>query len=157
MDSLAMKSFRKALKIDPQNALLLNLIGLSYYNQGAYMQAYAYYHQSYTNGGTRETYLNNLGLIYAKLGRLEDARRTFEKMQKLTPEDSFLYRNWTVYYALMDNKPMALENLEKAILLGYDDLKWINREDSFESIRAEVRYKKIIGDLEAKLKMGLLQ
>ena len=92
---------------------------------------------------------NNIGYNYAKLRQFPQAKMYFEKFQAISTSGR-IFRNWAMYYALQNDKNQALENLQKAVFLGYNDLKWITTDDSLDSIRSERAYKVLV----EKLKKG---
>ena len=91
-----------------------------------------------------------LGLLYINKQLFTDARITFTEYQLLYPNHPYTYRNWAMYYALQNQKEEALENLEKAIALGYNDLQWLQTDDSMDSIRNEPRFKALLEKLRAQ-------
>ena len=95
------------------------------------------------------TSYNNTGYAYIKLRLLPQAKACFEASEKINPS-SHVFRNWAMYYALQNDKPRALENLQKAVELGYDDLKWIETDDSIESLRGEEAYKELVEHLKKR-------
>ena len=90
---------------------------------------------------------NDSGYAYAKIHQFSQAKEQFENYQKNNTSGT-IFRNWAMYYALQNDKAKALENLQKAISLGYKDLKWIETDDSLESIRGEQGYKEIVEQLK---------
>lgn len=91
----------------------------------------------------------NLGITYIKNHNFFDAKACFEKSERLKPDER-VYRGWAMYYALQNDTPRALENLQKAVELGYKDLKWIETDESLESIRGELLYKELVEKLKKK-------
>ncbi|MBK7937114.1 MAG: tetratricopeptide repeat protein [Lewinellaceae bacterium] len=95
------------------------------------------------------TSYNNTGLTYAKLRQFPEAKTYFEKYQAIGPSGR-AYRNWALYHALQNDKLKAMENLQKAVDLGYNDLKWITTDESLEGIRDWAAYKVIVEQLQAQ-------
>ena len=58
------------------------------------------------------------------------------------------YRNWAVYYAVQGKKGHALLFLQKAVDLGYDDVEWLQTDDSMDSLRNEKAFIEIVGKLK---------
>jgi hypothetical protein len=54
------------------------------------------------------------------------------------------YYNFCCTYALLNNKPKALEFLEKSIKAGYLNYQHIQTDTDLESIRNEEKYKKLV-------------
>ena len=73
--------------------------------------------------------------------------RAFEdptRSEELDSTNSWVYRNWACYYASENEIERAIENLQKAIDLGYDDLEWIEEEETLNNLRDEDRYQQLI-------------
>jgi len=45
---------------------------------------------------------------------------------------------------------LALQNLEKAIQLGYDDVEWLEEESSLASIRVSSRFEQLLNSIQEK-------
>jgi tetratricopeptide (TPR) repeat protein len=147
----AIEAFQKALPFEAQPAPIYNSIGLCYYSLKDYAQALQYYEQSYQlDSADAWIYLNNTGMAHAKSGNLEEAKRRFEQMQALIPNEGLPYRDWGLYYALKGDTGQALANLEKAVQLGYDNLLWIEAEEALEVLRGEARYRAVVEQLKTK-------
>ena len=93
------------------------------------------------------SFYNNIGAAYAKNGQFEEAHTAFNEYQKLLPHDGRTYRNWAIYHTLQGDKEKALQSLQRAVELGYDDLKWFETDDSMDSLRAQKAFKQIIEKL----------
>ena len=46
-----------------------------------------------------------------------------------------------MYYALQDEKEKAIEQLKKAIELGYNDIEWFETDDSINNLRKEKEFQ----------------
>ena len=119
-----------------------NYKGMCHYYLKQYPKAITSYNAGLAiDGSFKElNYYNNLGTAYVKNLQFAKAKKAFIKYQKLYPNNGRVYRNWAMYYALQNKKENALENLEKAIALGYIDLKWLQTDDSMNSLRNEPRF-----------------
>jgi len=53
-------------------------------------------------------------------------------------------------YALLGEKKNALDWLEKAVETGWEDLDHLEKDSDLESLRSEVRYKKLTENLKVK-------
>ena len=51
-------------------------------------------------------------------------------------------------YALRGEKNEALQNLQKAIELGYDDIEWLKTDDSIDCLRQKKTFIKIVENLK---------
>ena len=141
----ALQDFQRALEFGTEKAAIYNWIGLCYYYQKDYSKAIKYYEKSYQAGFEDEyIYLNNTGMAYAKMGQYDEAKAKFERLEELLPEEGLAYRDWAAYYALKGEPEKALDNLEKAIELGYDNWEWVETDDSLDELREHPRYQALL-------------
>ncbi len=92
----------------------------------------------------------HLGLAYAKGRQWELARLTFETYEALSPDKVGAHRNWVLYHALKGDDEKALASLQRAVELGYDDLRWIEQEGALEELRDMDAYKELIERLKVE-------
>jgi tetratricopeptide (TPR) repeat protein len=128
-------------------------IAIIYYEIGDYKKSIKYYskaakidpefHSTYYS-----YFYNDIGLAFVKNRQFDKAKKVFRKYEKLHPKDGISFLNWAEYYALQNDKEKALLYLQKAVDFGYDDLRWIKRDRSLDSIRNEAKYNIIIEQLE---------
>ena len=55
-----------------------------------------------------------------------------------------------IYFALQGQNEKTLQNLQKAVELGFNDLEWVKTDSSLESIREEGAYLEIVRQMEKK-------
>ena len=96
-------------------------------------------------------YYNDVGMSLVKKGEFDKATDAFKKYQNLFPKKGESYRNWALLYALQNQKEKAIENLQKAIDLGYDDMHWLQNEESLEAIRPEPAFQKLLKQLDVQI------
>ncbi|NNF33454.1 MAG: tetratricopeptide repeat protein [Saprospiraceae bacterium] len=160
----ALEYQRKALIIfeeimDPNHPILpkfYNLICSTYRSLGEYIKALEYEQKALEirkeildpNHPDLAASYNNIGLTHAKLNQFKEAHEAFTTYEKRFPEAGRSFRNWAMYYALKGDKEKALLNLKKAIELGYNDLNWLETDDSMDSLRNEEEFKAIIASLK---------
>ncbi|PHN08465.1 tetratricopeptide repeat protein [Flavilitoribacter nigricans] len=128
-----------------------NMIGLCHYYMKHYPEAIAAYEKDLELDptGKENQFYNNIGMAYAHNGQLEKAREAFTEYEKHHPDEGHAYRNWAMYYALQKDREKALEHLQKAIDMGYNNLDWIKTDDSMDILRKKKEFKEIIAQLEA--------
>lgn len=120
--------------------------GIHFYDLGDYKKAIEVY-QKAAQVPTNEPlfYLhNNMGMTYAKLNLLEEARVEFVKFEKLHASDEHCYRNWAVYYALQGKPQKALFSIQKAVDMGYNDLAFLNSDATMDAIRSMKEYRDLV-------------
>ena len=145
--SLALEKLFEAEKINNKDPILYNLMGLSYFGRGINDKAIASFKRAIDLKGDYAEAYNNLGAVYIKLERWNDAleplRKAADDVLYLTPEYSFTNLGW-VYYKLGD-KTKALDYYKRALrfnnnlpithydigLLYYEDRKLDFAHESF--------------------------
>ena len=70
--------------------------------------------------------LQLLGDDYTKRGKFDDGLKIDEHLAKLLPEDSMIFYNLACSYSLTNRINESLKALNKAVLLGYNDYKWMD-------------------------------
>ena len=58
-----------------------------------------------------------------------------------------------MYYAEQGKSEKALENLQKAVSLGYSNLDWFETDSSIDILRDDPRFISIIQSLEEQVKV----
>jgi tetratricopeptide (TPR) repeat protein len=93
--------------------------------------------------------LQVLGDDYTRRGRYREGLKVDERLAELRPHDSLVLYNLACSYSLMDRVKDALAALERALLLGYRDFKWLAEDPDLQNVRRHPNYQKI----RAKLRM----
>lgn len=91
-----------------------------------------------------------LGNAYTALGMYEKGLQVDLKLSRLMPEHPIVHYNLACSYALLKNVDASFEALERAIALGYKDIHHLERDKDLNSLREDIRYKKLI----EKMKKG---
>ncbi len=94
--------------------------------------------------------LSTLGITYTRNKQFKEAEATFSDYEKRAPKEGETYRNWAVYYALQNDREKALEQLQKAVEVGFDDIKWLKTDDSMKNLRGERGFKKLMKKIKKK-------
>lgn len=93
--------------------------------------------------------LQILGDDYTRRGKVEDGLRVDRQLSKLCPRDPLVFYNLACSYSLSNQCELALAALERALALGYRDLKWMAQDPDLRNLRLNPVYKKI----RAKLRL----
>ena len=142
---LAITDYHRALKFAINKGKVFNLLGLTYYDVQDYIRAIENYEKSYEQKAISEiTYLNNIGLAYAKWGKLKEAKNRFSQLERLLPESGLTFRDWGLYYVLKGRSNLALDNLDKAIQLGYDNWGGFRTESALAPLRDHYRFRALL-------------
>jgi tetratricopeptide (TPR) repeat protein len=97
-------------------------------------------------------YFKHIGLIFLKLSNYHKAKEFFKKYSKLYPNQSSAHKNWAMFYALQNQKYKSIISLKKAIELGYNDLDFLENDDSLDNIRKKRAFKKLIRQVKKQHK-----
>lgn len=89
--------------------------------------------------------LAELGHVYTRLGRYEEGLVVDQQLVAQAPEDPLHRYNLACSLALLGRTEPALDALERAVELGYDDLKFLAEDDDLSSLRAHPRFHALVG------------
>jgi len=85
-----------------------------------------------------------LGNAYTAHGMCEKGLQIDQRLCGLRPKDPLIHYNLACSYALLKNIDAAFDALEKAIMLGYDDIHHLERDKDLAYLRADARYRKLV-------------
>ena len=87
--------------------------------------------------------LQLLGDDYTKRGKFNDGLKIDEHLAKLLPEDSMVFYNLACSYSLTNRINESLKALNKAVLFGYNDSKWMDTDPDLDNVRSDTQYQSI--------------
>lgn len=130
--------------------------GRACYDLNRYEQAIAFHKKdlkitkkAYKNNRTHLSIpYHNLGLSYLKNGDLRKGKRAFKKCDEASLGMSTAYRHWAIYYSMKNRSEKALNNIEMAVELGWNNINWLKTEDGLDNIREEPEFQAILEQLE---------
>ncbi len=85
-----------------------------------------------------------LGNAYTKRGLYDKGLEVDIRLSRLRPRDPLVFYNLACSYSLLRQIPPALESLEKAFLLGYNDLELLSSDPDMENLRKDPRLKEFL-------------
>lgn len=88
--------------------------------------------------------LETLGHLYTKLGEYQKGLEVDIKLTKHFPDNHLVWYNLACSYSLLNQVDEALNALEKAVWLGYEDLDFMHRDTDLDNIRNHPKFKEII-------------
>jgi len=97
------------------------------------------------------TRLVELGALLTRVGRYEDGLRVDRELVGRAPEDPTAHYNLACSLALLGQTTEALDSLERAVELGYDDAAHLLADDDLRSLRDEERFGRIVRGLGGNL------
>jgi cytochrome c-type biogenesis protein CcmH/NrfG len=87
--------------------------------------------------------LQLLGDDYTRQGRFADGLRVDRQLTELQPTDALAHYNLACSYSLTAQFELAAAALERALDLGYRDVRWLRRDPDLRDLRAHPLYRKI--------------
>ena len=93
--------------------------------------------------------LAELGHVYTRLGRLAEGLAVDRRLVLLIPENPTVHYNLACSLALCGERERALDELERAIGLGYADPAFLLEDGDLESLRADPRFAALVKRLQA--------
>ena len=142
---LAIEDYLQALNYSSEEGMLHFQLGVSYLKIDSFQNAITHYQLSYrARGITLHQYLSSVSLAFSKLGRLSEAENCLMQLEQMMPDNDLPYRSWCLFYSLKGELDTALDNLEKAIQLGYDNWEWLRNEAALDPLRDHPRFQALL-------------
>ncbi len=88
--------------------------------------------------------LIQLGDLYARLNKIDESLQIDLKLVSLCPEEKVFHYNLACTYSVLQDMDSALLALEKALLLGYDDVDQIETDTDLGNLRRDRRFQELI-------------
>jgi Flp pilus assembly protein TadD len=88
--------------------------------------------------------LAELAGVLTQLGRLEEGLAADAQLVDLVPENPTVHYNLACSLALLGRKEAALDALERAIQLGYDDHEHLLQDSDLRSLRRDARFRELV-------------
>jgi len=85
-----------------------------------------------------------LGGLYTRLGRIPDGLRMDRRMVRLEPDNSTAHYNLACSLALTRRRAEALRELRRALELGYDDFRWMQKDPDLASLRDDPEFRALL-------------
>jgi tetratricopeptide (TPR) repeat protein len=87
--------------------------------------------------------LQILGDHYTQRGRYEHSLKVDKQLSRLEPRNPLVFYNLACSHSLNSEFDLAIAALEKALLLGYRDFKWLARDPDLRRLRKHPLYRPI--------------
>jgi tetratricopeptide (TPR) repeat protein len=107
--------YKEILQEDPNNAYVLNNLGVIHQQQGDLRQAVAYYEKAHEVNPKFTQALNNLGVVFYRLGEYDQSQQWLEKSLQIQPDNGAVLQNLALVYKKKGYKEEAKQLLKKAI------------------------------------------
>jgi eukaryotic-like serine/threonine-protein kinase len=141
--------YRKCLELDPTFAAAHTDLARSLEHVGRADEAIEEFVRGTTGPDGLPRPSSGLAILYARSGRLEDARATMEAVQALSQKQFVSPYGIASYYAVIGDNNRALDWLEKAYAERDGTLVWLKVHPRLDGLRGEPRFR----DLLARLRL----
>lgn len=98
--------------------------------------------------------LQVLGDHYTQRGQFDESLQVDRQLSRLQPHNPLVFYNLACSYALTSDFERAAAALERALLLGYRDFKWLAEDPDLRSLRKHPAFR-TIEDRLRKLKVNI--
>lgn len=88
--------------------------------------------------------LSEYANLLTRKGRYAEGLEVDLRLASLRPADPFVHYNLACSYALLGNQTAALEELGKAVELGYDDRDYLASDPDLKTLREHPRFRQIL-------------
>ena len=140
----------KSISIDPKSSSSHQNLGILFSQMKEYEKSVKSFNTAIELDSLFAFAYNNRAYALLKMNNLKAAYSDLVKSKSLDDKNSWVYRNLACYYIKKSNNGYALENLEKAIFLGYDDISWLETEELLSPIQDQVEFKKLLKKISIK-------
>ena len=87
--------------------------------------------------------LQLLGDHYTQRGRYDQGLKVDERLSRLEPHNPLVFYNLACSYSLIGEVDLAATALEKALVLGYRDFKWLAKDPDLRTLRKHPVFREI--------------
>jgi Flp pilus assembly protein TadD len=94
--------------------------------------------------------LGELGAVYTRLGRYEEGLEVDRLLVALAPDNPTAHYNFACSLSLCGARAAALDSLERAVELGYDDGRFLAADEDLADLRDEPRFRRLVERLGAR-------
>jgi len=95
--------------------------------------------------------LAELGQVYTNRGEWEAGLQVDLRLVELVPQSSTAYYNLACSYALLGRNQEAIDSLEQAVKLGYDDGDFMLQDEDLASLREEQRFRALLERIRSEV------
>ena len=94
--------------------------------------------------------LLELGNLYTLTGQIQEGLYVDKKLVEIQPEEPIFHYNLACSQSLLGEVNGALDSLQQAIDLGYNNLEYLQEDSDLETIRKDSRFSKLLDHLRLK-------
>ena len=96
----------------------------------------------------------DLGVTLSRLKQRKKARSCFVKALRVDRTYAWAYYDLACLDALERKRDAAFQNLEKAVALGFQDIRHLRRDADLRSLRRDARWKEMLAQLDERANRG---
>jgi tetratricopeptide (TPR) repeat protein len=148
----AIGEWKKAMELNPSEALPYNNLGVALAETGKVDDAIAYYRKALELSPRYPEALNNLGEALAGKGKQDEAISYFEKALALDPQHGGAHSNLGAMFARQGRMDQAVPHLEKAVQYKPESVDV--RKNLALALAAKGRFAEAIGPLQEAVKLS---
>ncbi|MEX2044312.1 MAG: hypothetical protein WD941_03100 [Opitutus sp.] len=89
-----------------------------------------------------------LGALYTRQGRIAEGLKMDRKLVKLQPANPTARYNLACSLALARRRSDALDELKRAIQLGYRDFDWMLQDPDLEALKSHPHFEALLAQLK---------
>lgn len=94
--------------------------------------------------------LEALAEVYTRRGFFDKGLNLDRELKKLRPDDPIVHYNLACSYSLMKEIDKSLETIKQAIVLGYDNLEYLQFDPDLVNLRQDDRFKRFWQELKTR-------
>lgn len=113
----AIQTYQDLLKVDPKNAVFMNMEGIAYLDLNNYGQARRYFSRAAKTDKKYSSAVNNLGMVYYHQKNFRAAIREYKRAVAIDPDQAPAHSNLGFAYYNSNKYPEAAAEFQKAIEL----------------------------------------
>ena len=91
------------------------------------------------------TLLQQLATLYTHHGLYEEGLALDRELVRLFPGDEGVHFDLACSLSLTGQQDLALDTLEHALQLGYDNVEWMMRDDDLSALHDHPEFLKLVG------------
>ncbi len=114
----ALKEFKEAAKLEPDEAQFHGNLGLVYYHEGSYSKAIEEYRRALKIDPSYGMGFASLSYIYGAMGRLQNALQCMEEAARIKPHYADLHYNLALLYSDRERYEEAASELKEALRIN---------------------------------------